>query len=306
LDGFLNVDKPLGMTSSHAVVMIRHALEKGTAIGHGGTLDPEASGILPVCVGRATRLFDYIVEKQKTYLAEIQLGAQTDTQDATGQVVATSPVKAGWREIAAVLPRFMGDIMQVPPMYSAIKQNGKRLYQLARQGQTARVEARLCRVDAIRLLKQTGPDRYALEITCQKGVYIRTICHDIGLALGCFAHMHSLRRVQAGMFRLKNALSPETIVEMLKQGRGEEIIIPMDAPIAHLPKVHVGKEHLHAVKNGNTLKPQWLSRRCNADESVLRIYMEDEFAGIGAALPDGSVRFRAMLLREVEHADTAQ
>ena len=147
MNGFLIANKPTGRTSSDVVVYVRRRLPRGTAVGHGGTLDPEASGVLPVCVGTATRLFDYIIDKKKTYVARIRLGVETDTQDATGAVVAERPVAADEAELRAVLPRFIGQIEQVPPMYSAIKRDGRRMYQLARKGQSVALEPRVCRVD---------------------------------------------------------------------------------------------------------------------------------------------------------------
>jgi len=153
VNGFLVLDKPLGRTSSDCVVFVRRRLPRATAVGHGGTLDPDASGVLPVAVGSATRLFDYIVDKQKTYVAELRLGVETDTQDASGNVIATSDAVVPAKALREILPRFTGDIEQVPPMYSAIKRNGERLYKLARRGETADIEPRACRVDGIRLLE---------------------------------------------------------------------------------------------------------------------------------------------------------
>ena len=296
MNGFINLNKPTGRTSSDLVVFVRKRLEKGTAVGHGGTLDPEASGVLPVCVGSATRLFDYIIDKQKIYVARILLGVETDTQDATGQVVAERPVAAGEAELRAVLPRFTGEIEQVPPMYSAIKRDGRRLYQLARKGQTVEVAPRKCRVDAIEFLGAAGENAYDLRITCGKGVYIRTLCHDIGQALGCGAHMQALERVAAGIFTIGDALTPEQIDRLAREGRLEEALIPLDAPLEHLPAVRVGERSRHAVLNGNPLRPQWLDAPAPRAEAV-RVYLNDVFAGIGAPQPDGSVKFRAMLYR---------
>ncbi len=301
MNGFLNVYKPTGRTSSDLVVFVRKRLEKGTAVGHGGTLDPEASGVLPVCVGSATRLFDYIIDKQKVYVARICLGVETDTQDATGRVVAERPVDVGEAELRAVLPRFTGEIEQVPPMYSAIKRDGRRLYQLARKGQTIEVEPRKCRVERVEFLGAAGENAYDLRITCGKGVYIRTLCHDIGQALGCGAHMRALERVAAGIFTIKDALTPERIDTLSREGRLEEALIPLDAPLGHLPAVRVGERSRHAVLNGNPLRPQWLDAPAPQAEAV-RVYLNDTFAGIGAPQPDGSVRFRAMLYRAEEDA----
>ena len=297
MNGFLNVCKPTGRTASDLVVFVRKRLPKGTAVGHGGTLDPEASGVLPVCVGSATRLFDYIIDKQKIYEARIKLGVQTDTQDATGRVVEERPVEVGEAELVAALPSFTGEIEQIPPMYSAVKRDGRRLYQLARKGQSVALEPRRCRVDAIEYLGAEDDDTYALRITCGKGVYIRTLCHDIGLALGCGAHMRSLSRVAAGIFKIEDALTPEKVDVLAREDRLSEALIPLDAPLGHLPAVRVGEKSRHAVLNGNPLRPQWLESPAPTDAAAVRVYLNDAFAGIGAPQPDGSVKFRAMLYR---------
>ena len=297
MNGFLIANKPTGMTSSDVVVFVRRHLPRKTAIGHGGTLDPEASGVLPLCIGKATRLFDYIIDKKKTYVAEIRLGEITDTQDATGQVIETREVSVGEEELCGVLDQFIGNIQQIPPMYSAIKRDGRRLYQLARKGEIVEVEPRTCRVDAIRLLEKSAENTYRIEVQCGKGVYIRTLCHDIGQALGCGAHMASLQRTSAGVFTLENAFTREQIAEMCENGTLESALIPMDAPLEHLRAINVGEAARHAVKNGNPLKKQWMDLIPEAGETV-RIYLSGKFAGIGCGEDDGTVRFRAMLLED--------
>ena len=295
MDGFLVLNKPLGKTSSDCVVFVRKRLPRGTAIGHGGTLDPMASGVLPVCVGAATRLFDYIIDKQKTYVAELQLGVVTDTQDATGAVVETRSVNVTEADVRAALPRFIGEIWQRPPMYSAIKRGGKRLYELARRGESVEVAPRACRVDDVRLTASLGDGRYRLEVDCGKGVYIRTLCHDIGAYLGCGGHMASLERTRAGVFTLENALTLEEVDALGAEGL-EARLLPMDAAIAHLSAVRVEARHRAAVRNGMPLRPEWLDAPAPQTEAV-RVYVGGEFAGIGAPREDGSVRFRAMLLK---------
>ena len=295
MDGFLVLNKPLGKTSSDCVVFVRKRLPRGTAIGHGGTLDPMASGVLPVCVGAATRLFDYIIDKQKTYVAELQLGVVTDTQDATGAVVETRSVNVTEADVRAALPRFIGEIWQTPPMYSAIKRGGKRLYELARRGESVEIAPRACRVDDVRLTASLGNGRYRLEVDCGKGVYIRTLCHDIGAYLGCGGHMASLERKRAGVFTLENALTLEEVDALGAEGL-EARLLPMDAAIAHLSAVRVEARHRAAVRNGMPLRPEWLDAPAPQAEA-LRVYVGGEFAGIGAPREDGSVRFRAMLLK---------
>ena len=299
MNGFLNINKPTGRTSSDVVVFVRKRLPRGTAVGHGGTLDPEASGVLPVCVGSATRLFDYIIDKQKAYVARIRLGIETDTQDATGQVVAEHPVDAGEAELRDVLPRFTGNILQIPPMYSALKRDGKRLYQLARRGESVALEPRPCQVDAIEYLGDEGGGVHVLKIRCGKGVYIRTLCHDIGQALGCGAHMLSLERVAAGIFDIESALTLEQVDALAAEGRLAEALVPLDAPLNHLPEVRVGERCRHAVLNGNPLRAAWLDGPAPEAEAV-RVYLNDEFAGIGAPQPNGDVKFRAMLYKPGE------
>lgn len=294
MNGFLNVYKPEGRTSSDAVVFVRKRLPRGTAVGHGGTLDPEASGVLPICVGQATRLFDYIIDKQKTYVARLKLGIETDTQDATGQVVNVLPVTAGEADVRAVLPRFVGDIEQVPPMYSALKRDGQRLYKLARKGETIALEPRPCRVDGIEYLGHEDGDVHLLRIDCGKGVYIRTLCHDIGRALGCGGHMLTLQRTAAGIFKIDDALTLEDVDRLAATGSLESALRPLDAPLGHLPAVQVGVKYRHAVINGNPLRAQWLDRPVPPAEAV-RVYLGDAFAGIGQPREDGSVKFRAML-----------
>ena len=295
MDGFLVLNKPLGRTSSDCVVFVRKRLPRGTAIGHGGTLDPMASGVLPVCVGAATRLFDYIIDKQKTYVAELQLGVVTDTQDATGAVVERRPVTVTEADVRAALPRFIGEIWQTPPMYSAIKRGGKRLYELARRGESVEIAPRACRVDDVRLTASLGDGRYRLEVDCGKGVYIRTLCHDIGAFLGCGGHMATLARTRAGVFTLENALTLEEVDALGAEGL-EARLLPMDAAIAHLSAVRVEARHRAAVRNGMPLRPEWLDAPAPQAEAV-RVYVGGEFAGIGAPREDGSVRFRAMLLK---------
>lgn len=299
MNGFLIANKPTGITSSNLVVFVRKRLPRGTAIGHGGTLDPEASGVLPLCIGAATRLFDYIIDKKKTYVAELQLGVTTDTQDAAGNVVSTAPVSATRADVVAAVPRFVGEIEQIPPMYSAIKRGGKRLYQLARKGETIEVEPRKCRVESIEVLDQTGENKYRIKVECGKGVYIRTLCHDIGAFLGCGAHMASLERTQAGVFTLENALTREEIDAAYEAGTLHQHLLPLDVPLAHLPAVYLGEKARHAVVNGNVLKKQWMLQPAPQADAV-RIYLNDVFAGIGQTMEDGSVRFRAMLLPEEE------
>lgn len=294
MNGFLNINKPLGVTSSDVVVHVRHKLPRGVRVGHGGTLDPEASGVLPVCVGAGARLFDYIIDKEKTYVATLSLGIVTDTQDAGGQTLEIHPVTASRQDVEDVLQSFVGEIDQIPPMYSAIKKDGKRLYQLARKGETVEMPARKCRVYGIDMIDDLGGDRYLLRIRCGKGVYIRTLCHDIGASLGCGGHMATLERVAAGAFCIENSITLEEVDALAEAGELENALMPMDFPIAHIPRVDVGAERTHAVKNGNPLRPEWI--RGEIPDGPMRIYLDGAFCGMGERDAEGLVRFKAMLM----------
>lgn len=203
---------------------------KERRIGHGGTLDPMATGVLPVFVGNATKAVEFAEKGDKEYVAGLRLGLVTNTQDVTGQTLEERPVTADRAALEAVLPRFTGKIEQIPPMYSAIKINGKKLYELARKGQEVERRPRPVTVYALEVLKQTGESGYLLRVRCSKGAYIRTLCHDIGQALGCGGCMSSLRRTEAAGFTVAQAVTLEQVQE-----RGEALLLPVDRFFADRP-----------------------------------------------------------------------
>lgn len=289
MDGFINLLKAPGMTSSDAVIKVRKMLPRGTRIGHGGTLDPDAAGVLPLCVGRGTRLFDYLIDKQKTYIAEACLGIETNTQDATGAIVARTEVHASEDEIRAAMERLTGDILQVPPMYSAVKRDGKRMYDLARKGETVELEARPARVDAFEYLRPTGTDRFLVRIACGKGVYVRTLIHDLGKLLGCGAHMAFLLRTKAGAFEIENAVTLDELSRNL-----EAALLPLDAPIKHFPEVHVRPSAGRGLLNGNPVRFVDLDCETPIGEPV-RMYLSGSLAAIGQSDGDGWMKARVML-----------
>ena len=292
MNGFINIHKPPGMTSSDVVVRLRRMLPKGARVGHAGTLDPEATGVLPIMIGKAARLFGYLVDKEKAYTATLRLGAVTDTRDAQGAVLARSDARPTDDEIRAVLPRFAGAIWQVPPVYSALKRNGKPLYALARAGEDVRVEPRQVAVYGITMERRLGADEALLAVRCGKGVYIRSLCHDIGEALGCGAHMGTLIRTQSGIFTLDNACVLE---DMRSAGDLAARLLPMDAPIAHLPMLRALPTAMAACLNGNPLRAAQIAGGLPEMEGPLRVYVGDAFAGIGRKRGD-AVFFDAMLL----------
>lgn len=291
MNGFLNLLKPPGMTSSDAVVRIRRTLS-GEKVGHAGTLDPEAAGVLPIMIGKASRLFDVLVEKQKEYVAEIAFGIATDTQDAQGTVVRRSEGIPTAEEIAAVLPRFMGDIMQVPPVFSALKVKGQTAYSLARKGEAPTLAARPAHVDTIELLEMTQPNGALLRVQCGKGVYVRTLCQDIGDALGHAAHMRFLLRTNSGSFDIDRSV---TLEEWMEAEDRPSLLMALDAPLAHLPVARIPESAAMNCRNGAAM-----TRFETIDDAVtqggpVRVYCGETFAGI-ARWREDALRFQAMLM----------
>lgn len=291
MNGFLCVLKPPGMTSSDVVVRVRRMLPRGTKVGHAGTLDPEASGVLPLMIGKASRLFDYLVEKEKTYVAQLKPGYATDTQDAHGAIIAGSGKAASLEQLQSVIPQFTGDIMQIPPMFSALKRDGQKLCDLARQGVEIEVQPRPTQVHAIDVMHVLADGSYMIKIRCGKGTYIRTLCHDIGRAMGTQAHMGLLLRTQTGMFTLDDA---HTIEEIQACDDLSTLLVPMDRPLAHVPRVDVVSWAERFVRNGNALTRKELHGEIPDDKPV-RLYLNDRFAGIGR-MRDEHMKFEAMLL----------
>ncbi len=208
--GILIIDKPAGWTSMDVCAKLRGIFHE-KRVGHGGTLDPMATGVLPVFIGRATRAVEFAEKSDKEYIAGLKLGVITNTQDITGQVLEARPVQVSREQLEAVLEQFRGNIMQIPPMYSAIKINGKKLYELARKGREVERPARPATIKSLEILDQQGKDLYIIQVRCSKGTYIRTLCNDLGTALGCGGCMASLRRAAAAGFNVEDAYPLEII-----------------------------------------------------------------------------------------------
>ena len=218
-------------------------------VGHGGTLDPMATGVLPVFVGNATKAVEFAEKGDKEYIAGLRLGVVTNTQDTTGEVLETIPVSAAPEDLEAVLPRFTGPIQQVPPMFSAIKIRGQKLYELARRGQEVERKPRPAVIHALEVLERTGYGEYLLRVRCSKGTYVRTLCHDIGQALGCGGCMSSLRRTMAAGFTLEDAVTLEQIQE-----RGAELLLPVDCLFSGCPVFYLTSPKAERLcRNGNPL-----------------------------------------------------
>ena len=246
--GIVIIDKPGGWTSMDVCAKLRGIL-KERRIGHGGTLDPLATGVLPVFVGSATKAVEFAEKGDKEYLAGLRLGVETNTQDITGQVLSTRPVTAGQAELEGALPAFTGPIMQVPPMYSAIKRNGQKLYELARAGKEVHRDPRPVTIHALELLGRTEEGDYLLRVRCSKGTYVRTLCHDIGAALGCGGCMSSLRRTMAAGFTLEQAVTLERVQE-----EGAALLLPVDRFFGGLPAYRIPSPRQERLcRNGSPL-----------------------------------------------------
>lgn len=261
-NGIIIIDKPAGWTSMDVCAKLRGIL-KTKKIGHAGTLDPMATGVLPVFVGQATRAVSFAEGGEKEYVAGLRLGRTTNTQDTEGQTLTQSPVAVGREELEAVLPRFTGEISQIPPMFSAIKINGQKLYDLARQGKEVERKARAVTIFALEVVEQVSETDYILRIRCSKGTYVRTLCHDIGQALGCGGCMFSLRRTMAAGFTLDESVT----LELMQEG-GEALLRPTDSLFRDRPDYQLKTEKQEErCRNGN---PFFI--RENLPEGEYRIY----------------------------------
>lgn len=292
LNGIINVYKEAGFTS-HDVVAKMRGICGQKKIGHTGTLDPAATGVLPVCLGSGTRLCDMLTEKDKEYAAVLLLGVTTDTQDITGAVLSQKEVKASEEEVKEAVMSFVGDYDQIPPMYSALKVNGKKLYELARAGKEVEREARRVRIEEIEILHMELP-RVTMRVVCSKGTYIRTLCADIGNKLGCGGTMESLQRTRVGIFKLEEALTLSQLQEKKEDGTLPSCVKPVDACFEHLTALRVCPQHQKLLDNGNPLfADQMLERIRIGEGEQVRVYSADgRFFGIYVKEEDRSRRFK--------------
>ena len=274
IHGIINVYKEKGFTSHDVVAKLR-GIAGQKKIGHTGTLDPDAVGVLPVCLGKATKLCDLLTDKDKTYETVLLLGKTTDTQDITGKILEEKSTEALQEDmVRRVIEGFIGDYEQIPPMYSALKVNGKKLYELAREGKVIERKARPVKILNIRILKMDLP-RVRMEISCSKGTYIRTLCHDIGEKLGCGGCMESLIRTQVSAFKIEDAKTLDEIEELKQEGKLEEILIPVDEMFPSYPKIMVKESWKAFAKNGNPLELKMLMDD-NGQDTECRVLLYDE------------------------------
>ncbi|MBN1886969.1 MAG: tRNA pseudouridine(55) synthase TruB [Thermoflexales bacterium] len=289
MDGILNFNKAQGWTSHDVVAYVRRQAGQ-KRVGHAGTLDPLATGVLLVCLGQATRVAEYLMASDKVYLARVHLGVTTDTYDAEGQVSGTSEVRVDEAALQAALQHFTGEIEQVPPMYSALKQNGQRLYRLARQGVQVERPPRKVRIESISLRQLSWPE-LTLEVHCSSGTYIRSLAHDIGQALGCGAHLSGLVRQASGLFRVEQAVSASILEQTAAEGRLAELLHPLDTALQAMPAVSLDAEMARRVRHGQSvplaLSPGQAAPACRAyDDTGQLVAVMVYRAGPGDWRPD--------------------
>jgi tRNA pseudouridine55 synthase len=250
ISGWLVVDKPAGLTSTSVVNKVRWAFNANKA-GHAGTLDPEATGILAVALGEATKTVPYVTDAMKAYEFTVRLGQATNTDDAEGEVIATSGTRPDDTRIKEALAGFLGEIMQVPPQFSAVKIDGQRAYKLARDGADVEIAARPLWVEELLMADRPDPDHVVLEMTCGKGGYVRAIARDLGEALGCHGHVTQLRRIWSGPFELEDAVTLDRIEELARTPDIDALVLPLETGLSDLPQVNCTDQGATRLRNGN-------------------------------------------------------
>ena len=286
VSGILLLDKPVGITSNLALQKVKRLFDANKA-GHTGNLDPMASGLLPICLGEATKVSGYLLDSDKTYLGTIRLGERTNTADAEGEVIETRPVEnIDESRVRDILAQFIGEQEQVPPMYSAIKQNGQPLYKLAREGIEVERKARKISIFSIDLLRLSS-NELEIEVHCSKGTYIRTLAEDIGEALGCGAHLSALRRTQSGPFDMQHVVTLPELEQLAEKGTIEldKLLQPMESALIDWPQVRLTENMAYYLRQGQAVQvPQ------APTDGWVKIFAEDQqFLGIGQILSDGRV-----------------
>ena len=279
-EGILNLNKPRGPTSHDVVDRVRD-LTSVRRVGHAGTLDPLATGVLLVCIGRATRVAEYIVAGVKAYRARLRLGITTDTFDADGEVTSEKAVEVDRAQFEGALARFRGTLEQLPPMYSAIKHKGTPLHRLARRGEVVERQKREIHVYELTLTEWEPPE-CTLELTCSPGTYVRALAHDLGQSLGCGASLAALTRLASGDFRLEDSITLEELGQAATSGRWQQLLLPIDAALAHMPALELEKDEARRVCAGQAVRgsfeegtPEGLARAYGADGEFLAIVAFD-------------------------------
>ncbi len=270
MNGIVIIDKPSSKTSHDMVSFVRR-LTGIKKVGHTGTLDPQATGVLPVCIGNATKACELLTCENKAYRAELALGMTTDTLDAEGEILTEQPVLCSEEDIKKAIESFVGEIEQIPPMYSAIKKDGKKLYELARQGINIEREKRKVTIHSVKILEiDMERETVLFEVSCSKGTYIRTLCDDIGMKLGCGAYMNKLTRIKSGRFSLDDAYTTEQLIKLYEEGKFNDILIPVDKVFEVYPSVTVNEREKGFIVNGVRVRYKGLK-----EGQAYRVYDEN-------------------------------
>lgn len=285
ISGIINIYKEKGFTSHDVVNIVRKTLGK-IKTGHTGTLDPEAEGVLPVCVGKATKLADYISSSVKQYRAEMTLGITTTTEDHTGEVIGRHAVHLSHDEVIEAAKSFVGEYYQKPPMYSAVKVNGKKLYELAREGIEIERKTRLIHIYDIEDITFKQDNVVEMLVTCSKGTYIRTLCKDIGEKLGCGAHMSALVRTASGRFTLDNSIRLDAFKQLVKEGRIDEILLSPEEALSDYKRVTVSKAAEKYLANGNKIRLNYCDIKLSEGERVTVFDEENKIVGVYLVMED--------------------
>lgn len=280
MKGILNILKPPNMTSHDVVSVVRKKLNF-KKVGHTGTLDPMAVGVLPICIGKATKVIEYMQNDTKVYRAELTLGSATDTQDKWGNIISTSNRVVSERDIIDVINSFKGENFQIPPMYSALKYKGKKLYELAREGKEVEREARKIFIYYIEILKIVE-NKVLFDVKCSKGTYIRTLCHDIGQELGIGGHMSFLARIESGAFKLEDAITIEEFKESNIETIQDKHFYAIDYPLYDIPRVDVALSSAKSALNGVPIKDNSFVADIELENNdLVKLYIEEKFVGLG-------------------------
>ncbi|NMA49392.1 MAG: tRNA pseudouridine(55) synthase TruB [Tissierellia bacterium] len=290
MDGIINFFKPKGMTSHDAVYYFRR-LCKTKKVGHTGTLDPMATGVLPICIGKATRVSEYLLNVGKEYIGELTLGTETDTQDKEGKITNFSNKEVCIESLIKVFNDFKGEQEQIPPMYSAKKINGKKLYELAREGIVIERKSNRINISELDIIHNIDNKKIVFYVKCSKGTYIRTLCNDIGNRLGTYGHMSFLLRVGVGDFKLSNSYGLDNLNRMTEAER-EQVLLRMDYALTHLKSIEVNRSNYKHLINGMKLKVD--SYHEIKDNESIRVYCKDQFIGIGKLITENDERMIKM------------
>lgn len=293
MDGIINIYKQKGYTSHDVVAVVRKTLNT-SKVGHTGTLDPEAQGVLPICIGKATKIAEYLTSQTKRYEAEVTLGVTTTTEDHTGEIVQTNEVIFDQQAIELAVNAFKGEYLQTPPMYSAIKVDGRRLYELAREGKTVERKSRLITIFDINILEYMPPNKIKIDVICSKGTYIRTLCVDIGQKLGCGAHMSALLRTQSGRFLIKDSITLDQLKDYKENNKIDGLLLNIDEALCDFSKLATKKSCIKALYNGNIIFENGIVQdiySLEVGQQVLVYDYEDKFVGIYKICVDDEKRF---------------